>query len=93
MKAEERDRLLVRLDERTNNIYRLAEAQEKHLEKLNGQIVKIVVEASKVAITVARQGERVETNRRNIKWIMGIIGSLIVGGCGTAGITKLLELW
>ena len=39
MKASERDDLLVRLDERTNNIWRTVEKMEDHVEKQNGFIL------------------------------------------------------
>ena len=38
MKQSERDELLVRLDERTINIYKLTEKQEAHLNKLNSHV-------------------------------------------------------
>ncbi len=38
MKPKERDDLLVRLDERTSNIWTLTEKQEEHLEKINNHL-------------------------------------------------------
>lgn len=38
MKVNERDELLVRLDEKTNNIYALNEKQERHLSEINGHL-------------------------------------------------------
>ncbi len=43
MKPSERDELLIRLDERTANIYKLSEKQEKHLSELNEQVGKNVL--------------------------------------------------
>lgn len=40
MKPLQRDELLGRLDERTNNIYKLVEKQERHLAKLNENVGK-----------------------------------------------------
>lgn len=38
MKPKERDDLLIRLDERTNNIWTLTEKQEEHLAKINDHL-------------------------------------------------------
>ncbi len=38
MKASERDDLLIRLDERSCNIYKLTEKQEEHLRQINGHL-------------------------------------------------------
>ena len=38
MNLKERDDLLVRLDERTNNIWALSEKQETHLSKINSHL-------------------------------------------------------
>ncbi|KKN72625.1 hypothetical protein LCGC14_0408670 [marine sediment metagenome] len=40
MNSSERDALLVRLDERTEQNLRLTEKQEEHLSKLNEKVVK-----------------------------------------------------
>ena len=52
MKPKERDELLVRLDERTNNIWRSTEAQEQHLAKINNHLddhsKRIVIVETKV---------------------------------------------
>ena len=40
MNQEDRDALLIRLDEKTANIYKLTERQEQHLERLNNTIGK-----------------------------------------------------
>ena len=40
MKPAERDDLLIRLDERTCNIWVLTERQEKHLAELNNSVAK-----------------------------------------------------
>ena len=46
MKPSERDELLVRLDERTINIYRLNEKQERHLSELNDRVAKNTINIS-----------------------------------------------
>jgi len=40
MNKKERDELLIRLDEKTANIYKLTERQEQHLERLNSTVSK-----------------------------------------------------
>lgn len=55
MKLKERDDLLVRLDERTANIWRVTELQEQHLRELNGSTRKI---ANRVTIVETRVEER-----------------------------------
>ena len=54
MKANERDELLIRLDEKVNNIYSLTEKQEKHLRDLNSTV-------SKNATGIADHGYRLNT--------------------------------
>ena len=74
MKPLERDNLLIRLDERTRNIYNLTEKQEDHLSKLNDAL-------SKHAIGI-------EGNRVSIKWLRIILISVILGG-GGAGLYNI----
>ena len=75
MKPTERDDLLIRLDERTNNIWKLTEKQEEHLAKIND--------------VNSKQGEQIASNKTSIKWIIRIlIGAGLVGGAG-AGISQL----
>ena len=70
MKPIERDELLIRLDERTANIYHLTEKQEQHLSDLNDSI--------------ARHGKQIVSNSTNIKWITRILtASGITGGMAT----------
>jgi len=52
LKPQERDELLIRLDERTDNIYKLTEKQEKHLSELNDKV-------SKNTINVDRNDKRI----------------------------------
>ena len=79
MKVEQRDQLLVRLDERVANIWRLTEKQEEHLTKINDALTKHAVQ--------------IERNRGNIRWIIKI-GSVLLGGGGSAaGILKLLGFY
>lgn len=40
MNEAERDELLIRLDEKSNNTYKLVEKQERHLAELNKQVAK-----------------------------------------------------
>ncbi len=71
MKASERDDLLIRLDERSRNIYTLVEKQERHLEELNS--------------TTRENTTGVAVNRSGIKriyWIMGGIVLLVIGFAG-----------
>ena len=68
---------VARIDERTQNIYRLDEKQEAHLSKLNGS----VLELWKMAVS----------NKTAIFWIkLILIGSGLIGGT-TAGIINLLS--
>ena len=77
MKPSERDGLLYRLDERTANIWRVTQEQEKHLIKLNDAILNHAVQ--------------INSNRANIKWLVRIlIASGILGGSG-AGIWRILS--
>ena len=78
MKPSERDDLLIRLDERTSNIWRVCEQHREHLEKINGKVEDM---------PALREG--IKGNHRRINWIMWVIGSLIVGGGGVAGIVNL----
>ena len=76
MKLKERDELLGRLDERTANIWRATEQQEKHLSKINDSLMKHAVQIS--------------SNRTSIKWIVRIlIASGIIGGTTTGLINWL----
>ncbi len=76
MTDDERDELLYRIAERTQNIYHLTEKLEQHNALQNDHIFS--------------QGKQVESNRTSIKWIKIIlIGAGLVGG-GITGITQLL---
>ena len=73
MKPKERDDLLVRLDERTANIWRVTELQEQHLVKLNDSVLKHAIQLS--------------SNKTSIKWIIRVLvacGILSGGGMGLA---------
>ena len=79
MKAPERDELLIRLDEKTNNIWNLTEKQEQHLDRLNSSL-------SDHAVQIAQ-------NKTSIKWIVRVLSAGgLIGGAGT-GVSKLLGLW
>lgn len=76
MNPAERDALLIRLDEKANNIYVLTEKQEAHLSKLNESMLKHAVQIS--------------SNKTSIKWIIrGVWIAVILGG-GVAGIVQLV---
>ncbi len=74
MKPKERDELLGRLDERTQNIWRVTERQEKHLAKQNGHIESLV---ERVAIVETKVDERT-TAKLGKKTIWGISGGGIL---------------
>tara|TARA_Y100000310_G_C20450012_1_gene700239 strand:+ start:112 stop:342 length:231 start_codon:yes stop_codon:yes gene_type:complete len=76
MREDERDALLVRLDEKVINIYTLCEKQDEHLEKLNGKVIE------------AHKGMAI--NRTRIKMIMWGAG-LLFGGGGIAGLIMLVS--
>jgi len=65
-----------RIDERTCNIYKLTEKQEKHLTDLNGSVVE--------------QWKQISSNKTSIKWIIRVISAAgIVGGTATGLINWL----
>ena len=47
MKTIERDELLTRIDERSNNIWRVVEALEKHQAEQNGYIRENIIATTK----------------------------------------------
>ncbi len=69
-------RTLGGIEESTRNIYHLTEKQERHLAKLND--------------SVAGNSKAVAVNGTRIKMLMWVIGTLIVGGGGVAGLVNLL---
>ena len=77
MKPQERDNLLIRIDERTINIWNVVEKQEKHLAGLND--------------TASKHAVKIESNSTSIKWIVRILFASGVIGGGTVGILKLLS--
>ena len=60
MKPQERDDLLIRIDERTRNIWRLTDQQEKHLSKINDSLLEHAVQ--------------ITSNSNGIKWLRWVIG-------------------
>ena len=67
MKAAERDALLARLDERSQNTWQTTEKIEKHLKTQNG-----IIADHTEAIAFNTQG------RRSMKWVIGgIIFALV----------------
>jgi len=79
MKPKDRDDLLSRIDERTRNIWTLTEKQELHLSKLNDNVMKHAIQISSNKTSIGR-----------LWWLIGIV---VTGSGGTAGVTKLLGLW
>jgi len=65
MNATQRDELLIRLDERTCNIYTLTEKQEKHLSLLNDSVAKNTMHTA--------------VNKNSIFWLR-IISGIVVSG-------------
>ena len=76
MKPKERDDLLVRLDERTANIWRVTELQEQHLVKLNDSVLKHAIQLS--------------SNKTSIKWIIRVLVAAGVLGGGATGLVQWL---
>ena len=76
MKPKERDDLLGRLDERTSNIWRLTEAQEKHLVRLNGHLDN---HSGRIIALETKVEERtVPKHKRSKKIITGYSGIIVV---------------
>jgi len=69
MKPQERDDLLIRIDERTQNIWRLTDQQEKHLSKINDSLLK---HSTNIAVN--------SNNIKRVWWLMGGVGLCVVGG-------------
>jgi len=63
MKAAERDDLLIRLDERVNNIWKLTEAQEAHLSRINSHLED---HSRRIAITETLQKERNKPDKKTL---------------------------
>lgn len=76
MKPKERDELLIRLDERSRNIWILTEKQENHLSKLNDSMLKHAVQIS--------------SNKTSIKWIVRILIACGILGGGATGLVNWL---
>lgn len=77
MKVKERDELLIRLDERTRNIWTLTERQEDHLSKLNDSMLKHAVQIS--------------SNKTSVRWIIRILVAAGILGGGATGIIQWLN--
>ncbi len=74
MRQAERDELLIRLDEKTNNIYTLTEKQEAHLSKINDSLME--------------HAQQISSNKTSIRWIIrGVWIAVLLGG-GVAGIIQ-----
>ncbi len=70
MKPAIRDELLIRLDVTVENIWRVTEAQEKHLEKLNGHLDD---HSKRLTVVETKVDERT-TAKLGKKTIWGISG-------------------
>jgi len=72
MKPLERDELLVRLDEKSNNIYHLVEKQERHLAELNNKVAKNVLNIDRNSNRIASlenlitSGVSLKLNKRQV---------------------------
>ena len=77
MKASERDELLIRLDERSRNTYRVVEKLEKHQAEQNGFIQDTINQTTKNT-----------TWRKAHTWVIGGIGTALV-----MGLTHLWGFW
>ena len=77
MNKDQRDDLLIRLEERTANIWRLTEQQEKHLVKINDALLKHAVQ--------------IGSNKTSIGKLWWLISIAIMGGVGL--ILKVLGIY
>ena len=68
MKTTDRDLLLERLDERSESTIRELEAQNEHLEKMNGTVAQNCKD-----IAAAR------TSNRNLWWVVSAMGLAYLG--------------
>ena len=73
MKPRERDDLLIRLDEKVNNIWTLTEKQEQHLAKINGHLE----DHSKRLVTVETQVNERTQSKISKKAMAGISGGTL----------------
>lgn len=71
MKPTERDELLVRIDERSRNIWRVVEQLETHQAEQNGYIKENLESTIKNT-----------SWRKTDKWLLGILFTLILGAFG-----------
>ena len=85
MKVTERDDLLIRVDEKTANIYKLTEQQERHLAKLNEKVAKNVTD---IATTKTRL-EALETNGLSLK----LSKKQVLGGGGSVVTLLIMVLY
>jgi len=77
MKQPERDDLLIRLDEKMNNVWRVVEQLEKHQIVQNGLIRDTIDQTTKNTTWI-----------KAYKWIIGGIGTALA-----IGLTHLQGLW
>lgn len=95
MTDEERDSLLARLDERTNNIYHLAETTESHLRELNGTVRKNTGDILAISDDMYGKDNKsglcaeMDKAKANIQRIIIIL--VAIGGTGVLG-TGIYEL-
>jgi len=97
MKPAERDDLLIRLDEKTNNIYKLTEKQEQHLATLNEKVTKNQLDISKNVSRIAmlddsvREGVPVRLSRKQVT--TGGVGIVSLLSLVLVTVGKVLGWW
>ena len=74
MKPTERDDLLIRIDERTNNIWRVTEVQEKHLAKINSHLED---HSKRITIVETLQKERSRPSKKSISGAGALILAIL----------------
>ena len=93
MNVAERDELLIRLDEKTANIYNLTEKQERHLSQLNDKVSKNVlnIALNEHKIEALENGVYLRLNRGQMAVGGGTILSLICAAVIAIG--KTIGWW
>lgn len=101
MKPAERDELLIRVDERTENIEKVTTLQEKHLARLNGQVQQLGIDNEAVKTTLFGKGSdegmagRVNANSSRSKRNRIILVALvaILGSTGALEWTDVIHIF
>ena len=92
MKTVERDRLLERLDERTDSIIRELKTQNAHLSKINGTLEKHSKSITQVETTLYEVNgicDKVKNNSINITRL-SVIVAVVSAGIG-GGVSQLVN--